>query len=121
MVELFGRKGPFNDWELTVLKGHTSAIRCLYYFGYIDGGYRLEMYRRSKKQVLKTKLNMPRSLKAKLAIKERRKVKNDQDKFGYKFPKNFSKARLLDKNNRNTLWDDAISKDVTALDNLGVL
>ena len=55
MVEASRIKGTFNDWEVKVLKCHTRAIRRLYHVNNIDRGYRLEMSRRERKQVLKTK------------------------------------------------------------------
>ena len=64
MVEESRRKVPFNTWEIKVLKGHTISIRHLYRVKDIDKGYRLEIARRSRKQALKSKSNMPRSLKA---------------------------------------------------------
>ena len=45
-----------------------------------------------------------------MSINERKKVKKDQDKFGYKIPNNSREALLLDKKNGDTLWDDVISK-----------
>ena len=55
MVEATSRKGPFNDWVVKVLKGHTRSIRHLYHVEDIGRGYRLEMARRESKQALKAK------------------------------------------------------------------
>ena len=63
---------------------------------------------------------MPRSLKAKMSRNECNKVKEDREKFGYKITNNSRESLLLDKKNGNTLWYDAIAKEMTALERLGV-
>ena len=73
------------------------------------------MARRSSKQALEAISKIPRSIKAKISRNERNKVKKDWEKFGYNIPNNSRKALLLDKKNGNTLWYDAISKQMTSL------
>ena len=51
---------------------------------------------------------------------DRNKVNKYRDKFGYKIPNNFREVLLLDKKNGNTLWSDAIYKEMSALERLGV-
>ena len=79
------------------------------------------MYRRGKKQELKDKSKIPRSLKSKISINEHNKGKNEREKFGYKVHYNSREVILIDKNNVNTLWDDAIAKKIKELEKLGVL
>ena len=76
---------------------------------------------RERNQALEDKANMKRSLKANMSINQRNKIKKDWEKFGYKITNNSSEVLLLDKNNGNTLWDDAIVKEMTELEKLGVL
>ena len=52
---------------------------------------------------------------------EHNKGNKDWGKFGCKIPNNSNEVLLLDKNNGNTLWDDAIFKEMTELEKLGVL
>ena len=66
MLEASRRKGPFNAWAVKVLRGQTRASRHLYHVRDVDSGYGLEMVSRSKKQALKVKSNMPRSLQMKI-------------------------------------------------------
>ena len=54
------------------------------------------MYRRSSKQELEAKSNIPREFKAKISINEQDKVKKDWEKFRNKIPNNFREAFLLD-------------------------
>ena len=75
VLEVYSRKGPFNAWSVKVIKGHTIAIRNLYYVKDIGRGYRLEMTRRTKKQVLKVKSKIMRSLKANISINEAQQSK----------------------------------------------
>ena len=63
MVEASRIKAPFAAWVVKVKKGHTKAIRRFYRVRDIDRGYKLEITRRSNKQVLKAKSNIPRYLK----------------------------------------------------------
>ena len=62
---------------------------------------------------------MPRALKSKMSRNERNKVNGDREKFGYKIPNITREALLLDKKNGNILCNDAIAKDVAALERLG--
>ena len=50
-------------------------------------------------------------------INERKKQRT---KFGIKVPNSVKEALLLDSQNKNTLWADAIKKEMTALDKAGV-
>ena len=52
---------------------------------------------------------------------ERNKVKKYREKFGYNIPNNYREALISDKKNGNTLWSDAISKQLKALERLDVL
>ena len=49
---------------------------------------------------------------------ERKKGKKYRERFGYMTPKESWEALLLDNNNGNTVWYDAIYKEMTALDDL---
>ena len=51
---------------------------------------------------------------------EHNKVKKYREKFGYNIPNSSREALLLYKKNGNTLWDDVISKEITALGRLGM-
>ena len=51
---------------------------------------------------------------------ERKKVNKDWEKIGYNITNNFWEALLLDKKSGNTLWYDAIAKEMTASERLGV-
>ena len=73
------------------------------------------MARRSRKQALESKSNIPRSLKAKMTRNYRNEVNKDRDKFGYKITNNYRREILLDKKNGSILWDDAIAKEMTEL------
>ena len=68
------------------------------------------MDRRVKKQVLKAKSKMPRSIKEKMSINECNKGNNDRGNFGLNIPNNYREAILLDKKNGKALWSDAIAK-----------
>ena len=48
------------------------------------------------------------------------KGNKDWEKFGYKIPNNSSEVFLLDKNNGNTLWSEAIVKEMTELEKLSM-
>ena len=120
VLEASRRKVHFNAWAVKVLKGHIRAIRCLYCVKDIGRGYRLEIDRREKNQALEAKSNTPRSLKAKISRNEHNKVNKDREKFGYKIPNNSREALLLDSKNGKTLWADAIAKEMTALERIGV-
>ena len=49
-----------------------------------------------------------------------KKVKNDWEKLGYNITNNSRGVIILYKNNGDTLWADAISKEITSLENLGM-
>ena len=66
------------------------------------------MVSRERKQLLKAKSRVPRTLKVKMSRNYLNKVNKDWEKFGYIIPNNSSEAILLDKKNGNTLWSDAI-------------
>ena len=68
---------------------------------------------------MEDKSKIPRALQEIISRNERNKGKNDQDKFGYKITKNSREEILLYKKNGNTLWDDAIAKEIRALEKLG--
>ena len=63
---------------------------------------------------------MPRYLKENMSRNEHNKGNKDWEKFGYKIPNNSSEVLLLDKNNGNTLWSEAIVKEMTELEKLSV-
>ena len=69
---------------------------------------------------MKAKSNIPRYLKENKSRNEHNKGNKDWEKSGYKITNNSSEVLLLDKNNGNTLWDDAIFKEMTELEKLGV-
>ena len=96
VVESSKIKGHLNDWEINVIKVNTRSIWRLYRVKGIDRGYRLWMYRRSSKQDLEAKSNIPRDQKANISINECNKVKKDWEKFRNKIPNNFREAFLLD-------------------------
>ena len=74
----------------------------------------------SRKQSLKDKSRNPISLKEKMSRNDIIKGKKDWEKFEYNISNNFREALLLDKKNGNSLWSDAISKEIIALERLGV-
>ena len=63
-------KGTFNDWKLKVIKGNNGAIRRLYRVQDIGRGYSLEMARRERNRLLKSKSKIPRSQDPKISQSE---------------------------------------------------
>ena len=120
MVNASSRKSPFDTCAVKVLKGHTRDIRSLHHVKDIYRGYRLEMDRRAMKQAFKEKPKISRALKSKMPRNDHNKGKKYREKFGYKITNNSRKELLLDKNNGNTLWSEAIVKEMTELEKLSV-
>jgi hypothetical protein len=91
------------------LKAHARGIRWLYCAYNVDALYRVYKTRRAKTN---QKLKNARTV---IQTKHKNKVK-----MGIEVPRNTSEALLFDKQNKNTLWADAIFKEMSGLRRLNV-
>ena len=95
------RNGRYNSWAKNRMKKHARTIRKLYRIHGINS-----KIRKNDDQYLKSVI---------------KRMKNqNKTKFGIKIPRNVKEALLFDKFNKNTLWADAIAKEMEALRKLDV-
>jgi len=103
------RGGHYNLWAKSTLKAHARGVRRLYRIYNVDPTYRIYRTRRAKTNRM--------SKNARNA--EATKIKNTV-KMGIKVPRNTKEALLFDRINKNTLWADAIFKEMCGLRRLNV-
>jgi len=104
VVEGNRRTGHFNTWAKTFLKNHSRTICRLH--AYYNTG-----------RTIRARKNRTRNGPSR---NQRVTEKPDHEKHGITIPKNTREALLLDKANNNTLWSDAIAKEINSLKELGV-
>ena len=85
-----------------------------------DRGYRLVVTRRARKNASEAKSMIPRDFYNKISHNQRYKRIKVCDKFGIKVPNSNRKALMMDRMTNNTLWEDTITKYMSALERLGV-
>lgn len=100
------RKGYHVTWAAKTLKNHTRAVRRLYRIYNVDATMRVRRNRQTRVNSLRSKL--PKN------------TNRPSEKFGFKIPRNTREALILDREAGNTLWADAISKEMKSLDTLDV-
>jgi hypothetical protein len=100
------RNGHYNQWAKKTIQTHGRCVRRLYRSYNIDKAVRVNRTRRATKN--RTSKN---ARNAKI---------QDRVKYDIRVPRNTREALLLDKQNKNTKWADAIAKEMTALNRLDV-
>ena len=76
--------------------------------------------RRASKFSSEAKYKIPRALENKLSHNQLNKKIRVCEKFGIKVPNSTREALMMDRMNNNTLWEDDTTKDISALERLGV-
>ena len=99
------RNGFFNSWAQKTLKAHSRSIRRLHRLYNVDASMRV-----MKMRHLKPTTGTTTSTKSAPIV----------EKYGIKIPRNTREALLLDKQNRNNKWGEAIMKEMKSLDTLRV-
>ena len=103
------RGGHYNTWAKSTLKSHARGVRRLYRAYNVDSMYRTYRTRRAKAN------RMSKNARTAIETKHKNKVK-----MGIDVPRNTKEALLFDKQNKNTLWADAIFKEMCGLRRLNV-
>ena len=103
------RGGYYNTWAKNTLKAHARGVRRLYRAYNVDSMYRTYRTRRAKAN------GTPKN--ARTAIETKHKNK---EKMGINVPRNTREAIFFDKQDKNTLWADAIFKEMSGLRRLNV-
>jgi hypothetical protein len=98
------RGGHYNLWAKSTLKAHARGIRRLYRSYNVDSMYRSYRTRRAKAN------RMPKNARNAQAANDNNKIK-----MGIKIPRNTKETLFFDKLNKNTLWADAIFKEMCGL------
>ena len=102
VVETDRRNGRYNKWALSTIKTHTRAIRRLYRVHRIETGVLQSKARQAQGNRMSSKAKMSKNARnAKIDLRE---------KFGIKIPHTTKHALLLDIQNKNTRWADALAK-----------
>ena len=99
------RGGKYNTWSKSVLKTHNRSIRRLHRIY-------LPIYTVTRRASSNRKNKLRQSRNQRLA-KDR-----FREKFGIKIPNNMKEALILDKENKNNLWAEAILKEMKTLNAL---
>jgi hypothetical protein len=100
------RGGYYNTWAKHTLKAHARGVRRLYRAYNVDLLYRVYRTRRAKM--------------SKNARTEMQTIHKNKVKMGIEVPRNTREALFVDKQNKNTLWADAIFKEMSGLRRLNV-
>jgi hypothetical protein len=100
------RNGFYQQWANKTLKTHTRCIRRLYRSYNVGATMRVTRLRRVQKNRESRNSRNAKSL--------------SPEKFGIKIPRNTREALLFDIDNKNTMWADAIAKEMASLDRLQV-
>lgn len=98
------RGGKYNAWAQATIKAHSRLIRRLHRH------YNIGRTLRARKN--RTKAGMSRNQRIAAIV--------NREKYGIKVPQNVRQALLYDTTNNNTLWSDAIAKEMTSLLKLNV-
>ena len=104
------RGGFYNTWANKTLTQMNRTIRRMHRYFNIDLIMRL-----SQNKELKKELNIRR-----VSRNHRVQRRPNKIKFGIKVPNNIREALILDKENGNNLWSEAIQKEMTALNDAAV-
>ena len=115
VVEASIRKLIYNSWSAKSLKGYNRTVRCLYRMKGIVRGYRIVATRRTKKYTLEVKFKITRALRTKIPCNQCNKKMYTCKMFGIKVPNINGEALMMNKTNNNTLWEDYITKEMSAL------
>jgi ribosomal protein L37E len=91
------RNGHYNQWAKKTIQTHGRCVRCLYRSYNIDKTIRANQTRQARNAKIQ-----------------------DRVKYDIRVLRNTREALLLDKQNKNTKWADAIAKEMTALNRLDV-
>ena len=92
------RNGKYGTWSKNILKNAQRTVRRMHRYYNTDRVHRINLIRVRK------------------ISRNKRNQQNKSDiKCGIKVPINVRQALLFDKENKNTLWADAIMKEMTAL------
>jgi hypothetical protein len=100
------RGGHYNMWAKSTLKAHARGVRRLYN---IDATYRVYRTRRAKANRM-----------SKNARNARATINKKKVKMGIEIPRNTKEALFFDRQNKTTLWADAIFKEMCGLRRLNV-
>jgi Reverse transcriptase (RNA-dependent DNA polymerase) len=103
------RGGYYNSWAKSTLKAHARGVRRLYRAYNVDASYRVYRTRRAKANRM-----------SKNARTEKETINVNKVKMGIKVPRNTREALVFDKMDKNTLWADAIFKEMAGLHRLNV-
>ena len=95
------RGGKYEEWAKGVITHANRTIQRLSHYHNIDRIMRL----RSLKEI-----------KVRRISKNKRDQMKKREKFGVRIPNNVREALIYDREAGNTLWTDAIKKEMTALD-----
>ena len=96
------RGGPHEIWAKKIIKNANRTVRRLSRHYNIDRFIRLA----STKNIVIRRLSR----------NKRNENISNREKFGIKIPNSVKEALIFDRQNNNTLWGDAILKEMTALD-----
>jgi len=103
------RGGYYNTWAKNTLKAHSRGVRRLYHTYKIDSMYRIFRTRRAKAN------RMSKNARTEQETKDTNRIK-----MGIKVPRNTKEALLFDRQNKNNLWAEAITKEMAGLERLNV-
>ena len=73
-----------------------------------------------RKNVSEAKSKVPRAIKTKLSLNQLNNNIKFSEKFGINVPNSTIEVLTMNRNNNNTLWVDAITKEMSELERLGV-
>ena len=97
------RNGKYNNWAMGIIKQSIRTVRRLSRLYNVD---RIMRLRKNADVVMKIR---------RLSKNTRDKNIKNKEKFGVKVPNNVRDALILDRINKNTLWADAMTKEMSAL------
>ena len=86
----------------------------------IDQGYIIVEIWRARKNASEAKSNMPRAFRTKIYRNQRNKKIKVYEKLGINIINSTREALIMDRMNNNNLWVDDITRDIYALERLGV-
>ena len=96
------RHGPHTSWARNILKQANRSMRRLSRYHNIDRLVRIKKYQ----EITPRRLSRNKQLE-----KRKRRIK-----YGIRVPNNVKEALFFDRENKNTLWNDSIKKEMAALD-----
>ena len=96
------RRGTHSTWATKILKQANRSIRRLSRHHNIDRLLRIRKYKEIRVR--------------RISQNKRMENRGNRIKFGIKVPNSVGEALLFDRENQNTLWSEAIKKEMAALD-----